>query len=532
MLSYSYSIMTAVAALIAFYLCWYGWKHRFIPGIAYYALLMLAIGEWSLLGSLEMMASSIELKVIFSKIMYLGVVSLPPLWLLFSIEFSTEKVWLHGRRRFLLLAMPLITLILVASNEWHGLVWPQLTMVSRDPVPILAYSHGFWMWINTLYSYILVLLGAFNLIRMVLNSYHMLRMQVILLLTAAIIPLLSNINYLFDTASVPGLDTTPVAFTISGLLMAWAIFRYRWAQSAPFILNNLFNKMPGGIILVDCQQCIVDINPYALNLFDSHAEVLGRPVRLLNEDWPEIIQRYGFGLDSRFEFVFKANKKDDKSFRCFDISISTLYGYNNNLVGWLILVNDISERKRLEEELRRTASIDELTGISNRKAYMELSEQAFQQACRYQRELTIMMVDIDYFKKMNDNYGHQTGDRTLQFLARACSALVRESDIVGRIGGDEFAITLPETELDGALQLGERIRYTIESSPVFDEQGNPVHFTISLGVDTLQVGDESLDEILGRVDRALYQAKNKGRNRICSYQTRGEITNGEDKHNA
>ncbi|MEN6351452.1 MAG: histidine kinase N-terminal 7TM domain-containing protein [Syntrophomonas sp.] len=526
MLSYSYSILTAVAALTSFFLFWYGFKHRFIPGIAYYAALMLAIGTWSLLGSLEMVASSVELKIIFSKIMYLGVVSLPPLWLLFSIEFSNNAGWLSGKRRFLLLLMPLITLFLVFTNEWHGLLWKQISIVSSAPL-ILAYRHGPWMWINTLYSYILILWGAFKLVKMVLNSYHMLRMQVCLLLTATVIPLLSNIVYLFNVNSTYGLDPTPLAFTFSGILMAWAIFRYRWAQSAPFILENIFKNMPSGIILLDHCQCIVDINPFAMQLFGCQFEVLGKPVGILNEAWPEILQRHELGSDSSLEFVFKQDNYEKNELRCYDLSVSTLYGYNGKPMGWLLLVHDISERKRLERELRVMANTDELTGIANRKAYMELSEQAFRQACRYQRQLTIIIIDVDYLKKVNDTYGHQTGDRALQFLARACSALVRESDIVGRVGGDELAISLPETELEGALRLGERIRFIIESSPVFDEMGNPVHFTISMGIDSLQVGDRSLDELLGRAGQALYQAKNSGRNRICSFKPTSQNSNGK-----
>jgi diguanylate cyclase (GGDEF)-like protein len=176
---------------------------------------------------------------------------------------------------------------------------------------------------------------------------------------------------------------------------------------------------------------------------------------------------------------------------------------------------DITERKLLEEELRRQAHIDYLTGVHNRRHFMERAEQELSRAHRYGSPLSMLMLDIDHFKQINDRYGHKVGDIVLKAVADLCHATFRDVDILGRLGGEEFAVLLPETDQHFAVDAAERLRETITNARIPLAEGLPVTFSVSIGVSSLSSPDDNIDVLLSLADKALYAAKESGRNRVC-----------------
>jgi diguanylate cyclase (GGDEF)-like protein len=146
---------------------------------------------------------------------------------------------------------------------------------------------------------------------------------------------------------------------------------------------------------------------------------------------------------------------------------------------------------------------------------MEQADAELQRARRYQNPLALLMIDIDHFKTINDNYGHKTGDLVLQKLSAMLIDSLRQVDIVGRIGGEEFAILLPESKLENAVEVAERLRVQVANTKLALESGQLVRFTVSIGVALLDKPDINLDTLFSSADEALYQAKNTGRNRVC-----------------
>lgn len=179
----------------------------------------------------------------------------------------------------------------------------------------------------------------------------------------------------------------------------------------------------------------------------------------------------------------------------------------------LISMNDISQRKKLEEELFHQANTDSLTGISNRRHFMVQAEQETRRAKRFSRRLSIIMMDLDHFKNINDTHGHAVGDTVLETVVRASLESLRESDIMGRLGGEEFAVLLPETELDHAKEVAERLLGDIAKKAAPSPKG-PIHCTASLGVAQMKKSESNIDDLLVRADEALFKAKEKGRNRV------------------
>nr|WP_280712741.1 GGDEF domain-containing protein [Desulfobaculum xiamenense] len=168
--------------------------------------------------------------------------------------------------------------------------------------------------------------------------------------------------------------------------------------------------------------------------------------------------------------------------------------------------------ERTRHELARLAAVDPLTGLRNRRMFMELARREFDKAKRYDTPLACVMIDVDRFKDINDTHGHEAGDRALKAIATELARHARRTDILARLGGEEFILLLPETGLHGAFVSAEQHRQRIEelSIPLAPE---PLEITISLGVTELDEADSSLDALMSRADHALYAAKAKGRNR-------------------
>lgn len=195
--------------------------------------------------------------------------------------------------------------------------------------------------------------------------------------------------------------------------------------------------------------------------------------------------------------------------------VSMVIGAALVLIG-LILVEPILRRNWFD--LRRVAemaAVDPLTGIFNRRLFTDLGTRAFTMAARYQRPISVLTLDIDRFKTVNDTYGHPVGDEVIKMVAGIFSQTMRETDIHGRIGGEEFAAVLPETAAGRALDVAQRLRVAVEGGRVMLDGGRALKVTISIGVTTTTDATKSdLTAALARADKALYAAKEGGRNRV------------------
>jgi diguanylate cyclase (GGDEF)-like protein/PAS domain S-box-containing protein len=187
---------------------------------------------------------------------------------------------------------------------------------------------------------------------------------------------------------------------------------------------------------------------------------------------------------------------------------------NGQLTGVYANFEDISERVRLASELRLQASTDFLTGAANRRGFMHSLGREFERIQRHPGlQSCVLMLDLDHFKKVNDSFGHSAGDAVLKQVTYLMKLETRRLDAIGRIGGEEFALLLPDTARDEALLLANRLRERIERSPLqFQQQGIPT--TVSIGCSLIELLDSNADAVMVRADKALYQAKRQGRNQV------------------
>lgn len=173
------------------------------------------------------------------------------------------------------------------------------------------------------------------------------------------------------------------------------------------------------------------------------------------------------------------------------------------------------ELKMAKEKLLQMATTDELTGLANRRYFMERLNSEFDRTKRYESKYSLLMIDIDHFKRINDTYGHKAGDLALQGASSVMKKSLRASDIIGRVGGEEFSVILPESELKAALFIAERLREKVEKNPVI-HNSQEILITVSVGASQSLAGDQTVDDIIVRADTAMYNSKHDGRNRVSS----------------
>lgn len=214
-----------------------------------------------------------------------------------------------------------------------------------------------------------------------------------------------------------------------------------------------------------------------------------------------------------WEFQNTLNKR---WYQCRDQAITWIDGRTVRME----IATDITTLKNSEQKLlaakmlaEERASQDELTNLYNRRAFFEQGKQLFRQARRYQQYASVMMIDIDHFKNINDNHGHTVGDSVLKTIAGLLQKTIREVDILARIGGEEFAIIMPQTGIEEASNLAERIRRCIEAEAI-QHDTLQINITASIGIAACMVEGDDLDKMLTKADDALYIAKKKGRNQV------------------
>jgi diguanylate cyclase (GGDEF)-like protein len=182
-------------------------------------------------------------------------------------------------------------------------------------------------------------------------------------------------------------------------------------------------------------------------------------------------------------------------------------------IGFLLLYNEI-----LRRELHDLARIDPLTGVANRRAMSEASDRMLEEAKSWRGSVGVLLLDADHFKRINDRFGHDGGDRVLQSLVQCIQSILRADDIVGRVGGEEFLVLSPGVGQEGVMSLAERIRNTVEKSPL-EIDGEQVHLTVSIGTAVACSGEWDMTNLRRRADAALYAAKRAGRNRVMAGET-------------
>lgn len=263
------------------------------------------------------------------------------------------------------------------------------------------------------------------------------------------------------------------------------------------------------------------VNEYALEFFGFPAkDILGKSllqtiVPPTGEDGRDLRQEV-LDLLARpedFPFAEHQNLKADGTRAWVSWAVRPLYAADGTAQEIMFVGMDVSARKAMEAQLIALATADSLTGAANRRHFLDRAEAEIQRSARYGHPLSLALLDLDHFKKVNDTHGHHVGDQALQHLCRVLAGILRDVDVLGRMGGEEFAALLPETDLARAARVAERMRAALEAAPVPLAEG-ALTLTLSAGVAAIGPDAPTIDALLRKADAAMYEAKSEGRNRV------------------
>lgn len=499
-----------------------------VAGMRTLCALMVAIAGWSLVAGLEAAVSAFRLKLLFSTLEYVGSGATIALLLQFSMRHAGKGAWLTRRRVILLWLLPVLNVALVATNGWHGLVWSGFSTVSADR-GLLIYQHGagFYAILGGIYLYIAA--ATLLLVRTVLRPSMLPRRQAIAILVAIPIPWAASLVYAVVPGVFGGLNITPLAFFFVGGSLVLSITRWRVFDLTPIARDVLVEQMEDAFVVVDAEGNIVDCNHAAKRMLGVGSEQIGRPAGSVLPFWADLV-----GSRTRGGSCYTRLQQPDGVVRHVSVQLTSVDDNEGTPQGALAMVHDITQRhqaeralresnealqrklfenERLQRELREQALRDPLTGLRNRRFLEDVLPVEVRRAEQLGGCVSLVVVDIDRFKTINDAHGHARGDEMLQALGRLVQTKLREPQSAGRYGGDEFMVILPHVSLGEAVAWAESLRQLFE--PIAAAYNGSVRAaTLSAGVASYPEHGKTGADLFHAADVALYQAKNSGRNRV------------------
>ena len=335
-----------VSVVVAAALVFYFWRRRSMTGAVPAAWVMMATAIFSLGYVLQLISNELSGQILATDIQYVGIAALPVAWFAFSLRYTDHDKWLTSRNLLLLAIIPSVTVVLAWTNSFHSLMWQGRHLESSGPFVIIAKTYGPWFWVHTLYSYVLIILGMLVLVQRLFRPPRLYREQSIALLISVVVPLGWNVVYVFNLAPVYRIDLTPSAFTISGLAMAWGLFRLRLFDIIPMARDAVIENISDGVIVLDTQNRLIDINPAAQRIIGySLSDVIGQPFARVLPQQPELVERSNVRMvEALLEIVIE--KGETRYY--YELHISPIYGRHDRLAGRFIILHDVTEHKLIE----------------------------------------------------------------------------------------------------------------------------------------------------------------------------------------
>jgi diguanylate cyclase (GGDEF)-like protein/PAS domain S-box-containing protein len=490
-------VFLAITPLISLFAAGLAWRKRPNPGSLAMTVLALGALVWSLGYNLELYNPVQAGKMFWAQFRYIGIGVIPVAWFVFGLQFSGLG-WLVNRKTIsLLMVIPTLTLVLVFTNAWHGWIWSFIDLQPGAYLNTLEVRHGFWFWVFTVYSYILLLSGTILALETLGRALARYRWLFGLVLLGSAIPAIFNFFNLLGFSPLYGIDMTLAAFSVSGLLFAVAFWRFNLFDVVSVARNTVFDTLEDGILVLDAAGHILHANRAGqaiaqipsqgaadLTLY-SLTSLATEPARAANPESPLHAELTVGDGDARRWYELRGNPLSD---------------HGQKVVGRLLVWHDITARKQIEEQLRYLSMHDRLTGLYNRQYF---DEEMTRLARGRTWPITVLVGDLDNLKVINDGMGHMMGDNLIRRAANVLRLSFRAGDVVARVGGDEFAALLPDASEEAALQVISRIR----AQELVENEGYPdAQVAFSLGFAVVELADD-LSAMYKLADLRMYEQK-------------------------
>jgi diguanylate cyclase (GGDEF)-like protein len=508
-------------------------QQSIFPGRVSFILIHIACLWWMLTAALEMAAILPGHKIFWATMAWPGIVAAPTFWAIFLWQYVNSIHQPISRwKLFAFMLMPIFCWILVATNMWHGLFYGAGTgPVSSTPGAPVYYDHGPLFYAAAAYVYCFMLFCITIVVRAALRTRGLHRRHYLTFVVVTAVPWIANISYVVFGYTIFGFDPTPFSFAFTLAAFAWLIVGVRLFDLLPIARHLLLDALIDPVLVIDPRQRVIEANPAALELANSPSDWWGREL----VEWPLIGQDLQQLLalqtgDDQPQLLTLAGGEHYYELRVRAIEREIREG--PVVLGQMLYLRDVTRRylselqlsaalelseqrfktiTNLHELLREQALRDPLTGLYNRRYLDEFFGLEVARARRQSLPMALALIDLDHFKKLNDEHGHLIGDDLLKSVAIFLVENLRASDVLFRIGGEEFLVILADVDAQDAFKRISTLCNDFAITPMDTRKGS-LQLTFSAGVAIWPTQGETLDELIQYADAALYRAKDAGRN--------------------
>lgn len=508
-----YSSGLIITSIIILYAAGYAYI-KGVSSVRYtFALLCICSALYSFGYALELVSTNLDSMHRWGIVQYSGLSFIAGLWILISLQYTGRIKKVTIRVLLLVMLIPVMTFVFRYTTDATGFFYKSTAIDTSGVFPVLSIEYGPWYFVFSAYMFISVLFSAILFLRLASYVEGTSRAQIRIMVTASLIPLVAHIINIAGLAPY-NLDMGPITMSIGAILFMLGLFRLHLLNIIPLSRDKFFECTGDAVVILDGYFKVADYNPVAERIFAPllNRAAVGQEIQKVFLSMPDFLHSVLERSDSSF--------KDSRSCRYYSSRIFPLM-VRQMEVGYAILINDVTIQVETMKQMELLANTDALTGLINRRYFMERAGYEIIRHQRYHHSMAMIMLDLDEFKRVNDTYGHLTGDDVLKEVAARCTRTARITDYVARFGGEEFIILLPETNMEEATELAERLRANIEKS-VFGDEKAPIYVTVSLGVVSTELTEcdcqpyEFISCLIDAADKALYNAKEDGRNRVIT----------------
>jgi len=493
------------AACVTLTLGLYAFKERENQDSLPFAALMFAASIHTFGYAFELLVTG-PYAIMWLNIEYAGIAFLPVLILWFTYTNANEVD--KGQKLILLFsfALSLTTFFMVQTNEFHHFYYRQIIIHTNNRLELIK---GPWFYVQAVslgFSMLIFLRSAIKMYRTSVANYKKRAKSMLVSL------LISGVACLFFVFGyLPGdIDVFPFLYGLMGVVWFMDFLRDGVFDIMPISYKSVFENISEGVIVIDKNNTIVNFNLAAYDVFKSEKKL--KSGMFISDILEVIVPVHHTGYSGQVFEIRSRNKK-----KIYQMKSTALYDASQDHKGKILVFGEITKEVEASRILTSLATQDSLTGLSNRRHFFDRCKDKIEEAKVSGIRISFVMMDIDFFKQINDKYGHVVGDAILKEVSDISKDLLRPSDIMGRYGGEEFAILIYDISLAETHMIIERMRNMIENHNFIGED-HEIKLTVSFGVHRPNLLEEDdMNVILKKADKSLYQAKDQGRNRMVLY---------------
>lgn len=478
-----------------------------------YATFMLAlsfaIGIY-IFGYAMELNSNTETQIIFwNRFEYLGIPFVSAFWLtaglMYTGHFARHKVLLS----LFIYVVPLVTMVLRLTNDYHHLYFATVDFVYRGDKLLLNRTYGPWMFVQSFHSMLMIIITLGLFLAYFVKNREQKVGKVRLIVIASIMATAGLLLSYFKPFGFI-IDYMAICLPLTCLMVVIAIWKYDFLAAKALARSKAFESNRDAILLVSQQNKIIDYNKMASQLLGELGITLVEgDLDTVFKSAPAFVDSLKSGTDSTLKWGAEPSE------RIYEISTRSIDS-NHLSQGWIKTICDVTEAYEWNKRLKQLAMMDELSGLNNRRAFMQKGESIIQEVTQNNASLHLLMMDLDHFKNINDQFGHLNGDRVINHMGAALKTNYSANSLIARLGGEEFAVLL--TGFSDAEIKEKTTRFLAEfSKHTYHDQDKTFHVTVSIGIAKKKEPSQTLNELIHMADKALYRAKDYGRNRVVEF---------------